>query len=254
MTAALQVGPRIASGVADVLGRMAEAARRSGRDPAAIRLVAVSKGQPADRVREAYAAGARDVGENRVEEGIPKKEALRDLGDLRWHMVGRVQSRKAAGVVSAFDWVHSLDRLKLAHRLDREAVRLGRVLPVLLECSLGGENSKAGWMWESGMDPSPVFRDWEEILSMAGLWVVGLMTIAPQSADPDRPRVVFAGLRSLLARAASSLPGMGHELSMGMTGDFESAVEEGATIIRVGRAIFGTGSQDQRRREADGQR
>jgi uncharacterized pyridoxal phosphate-containing UPF0001 family protein len=102
-----------------------------------------------------------------------------------------------------------LDRLKLAYRLDRESVRRERVLPVLLECNLGGESSKAGWTWESGMDPSPIFRDWEEILTLAGLRVLGLMTIAPQSADPDRPRVVFAGLRMLLARAAASLPGVG---------------------------------------------
>ena len=239
MTAGLEVGPSVAEGVADVLGRVEEAAKRSGRDPAAIRLVAVSKGQPVHRIREAHAAGVRDVGENRIEEGIPKRESLGDLPDLRWHMVGRIQSRKAAGVVSAFDWVQSLDRLKLAHRLDRESVQHERVLPVLLECNLGGETSKAGWTWESGMDPSPIFREWEEIASLAGLSVLGLMTIAPQSMGQDRPRKVFADLRMLLARAAPSLPGMGRELSMGMTEDFESAVEEGATIIRVGRAVFG---------------
>lgn len=239
MTAVLKVGPRVAEGVADVLSRVGEAAKRSGRDPAAIRLVAVSKGQCVRRIREAHAAGVRDVGENRVEEGTPKRESLADLPDLRWHMVGRIQSRKAAGVVSTFDWVQSLDRLKLAHRLDRESVRRGRVMPVLLECNLGGETSKAGWTWEAGVDPSPIFRAWEEIVSLAGLRVLGLMTIAPQSVDRDRPRVVFAGLRILLARAAASLPSMGTELSMGMTEDFESAVEEGSTIIRVGRAIFG---------------
>jgi pyridoxal phosphate enzyme (YggS family) len=253
MTAALEVAPRVAEGVADVLGRLGAAAKRSGRDPAAIRLVAVTKGQPAYRIREAYAAGVRDVGENRIEEGIPKKHGLGDLEDLRWHMVGRIQSRKAAGVVAAFDWVHSLDRLKLAHRLDREAVQTERVLPVLLECNLGGEPSKAGWTWQAGMDPSPVFRDWEEILSLAGLRVQGLMTIAPQSVDRARPREVFAGLRTLLDKAAAAMPGIGRELSMGMTEDFELAVEEGATMIRVGRAVFGEGHTDRPGRETSGE-
>lgn len=238
MTVKLDSGERLAEGVAEVLGRIGDAAKRAGRDPREIRLVAVSKGQSAERVREAHAAGVRDLGENRVEEGIPKRGSLADLPDVQWHMVGRIQSRKASAVASAFDWIHSLDRSKLAHRLDREAVRVGRVLPVFLECNLAGESTKAGWLWGPGSDPSEIFRDWEPILGLRGLRVVGLMTIGQLSADRMQTRAVFAGLRTLLDKASASLPGLGRELSMGMTDDFETAVEEGSTVVRVGRAIF----------------
>lgn len=217
--------------------RMDEAARRSGRKPEAVRLVAVTKGQADRRVRQAYAAGVRDVGENRVEEGGPKRDALADLADLRWHMVGRVQSRKARRVAEAFDVVHSVDRVKLARHLDRGAAETGRILPILLECNLTGEESKAGWRLEVDK-PAAVLGEWEEIGRLSHLQILGLMTMAPWGAPPPVLHRVFGRLRTALGEAAARIPGTWRELSMGMTDDFEAAIEEGATMVRIGRAIF----------------
>ena len=228
----------LAASLAAVRQRTDEAARRAGRDPADVRLVAVTKGVPGPRVREAYAAGVRDVGENRVEEGVPKRDGLADLADLRWHMIGRVQSRKARRVAEAFDIVHSVDRVKLARHLDRASGEAGRVLPVLLECNLSGEEAKAGWRLEGGSIEASVLGEWEEIGRLPNLRLVGLMTLAPWGAPAPVLRRAFGGLRWALEAAASRIPGTWRELSMGMTDDFETAIEEGATMVRIGRAIF----------------
>jgi hypothetical protein len=223
----------LAANLQAVRARIAAAAQRAGRAPDEVTLVAVSKTVPAERVAAAYALGLRDFGENRVEEGLPKQAAL--PGDVRWHMIGHVQSRKAREAARQFALVHSVDSLKLAQRLAREAQAAGRVLPVLLEVNVSGEAAKYGFR------PGATFEaEVAALLALPGLRVRGLMTMAPIVADPDEARPVFAALRALRAVLAARFPQADwRELSMGMTDDFEVAVEEGATLVRVGRAIFG---------------
>jgi len=227
--------------------RIAEAALRAGRDPAEITLIAVTKTHPPEVVLEAYQAGARHFGENRVGEGMAKIPAVRAaLSDPQptWHMVGHVQSRKAQDTVAHFNYVHSVDRLKIARRFSRFAQEAERTLPVLLECNVSGEESKYGFDlpgWErEGVRRDAFFTAVEEILSLPGLAVEGLMTMAPFVADPEIVRPVFASLRALLDALRERFPDHAWvHLSMGMTDDFEVAIEEGATMVRVGRAIFG---------------
>jgi len=222
-----------------VRARIEAAARRVGRSPEEVRLIAVTKGHPAQLVRLAYRAGLRDFGENRVEEAREKQDELADLIDARWHMIGHVQSRKAREVIGSFALLHSLDRPKLAATLDRLAAERDLRLPVLLECNISGEASKDGW------DASAPDRRADLLASMLAaarlprLEVRGLMTMAPWTADEAVLRRVFLGLvrlrEDLSAAGAAALP----ELSMGMTDDFEIAIEEGATMVRIGRGLFG---------------
>ncbi len=237
----------IARNLARVEQRIAEAALRAGRDPAEITLVTVAKTFPAEVVVAAYQAGALHFGENRVEEGavkIPAVHAAIAGPRPTWHMVGHVQSRKAGAVVAHFDYVHSVDRLKIARRLSRFAQEAGRALPVLLECNVSGEETKFGFDlqgWEQdAVKREAFFAAVEESLALPGLSVQGLMTMAPFVADPETVRPVFASLRALLDALRERFPAQDwRHLSMGMTDDFEVAVEEGSTMVRVGRAIFG---------------
>jgi len=237
----------IARNLVLVQQRIAEAALRAGRDPDEVRLVAVAKTFPAEAVVAAYEAGVRHFGENRVEEGMTKIPAVRSTitgPKLTWHMVGHVQSRKARDVVSHFDYVQSLDRLKIAQRLSRFSQEASMTLPVLLECNVSGEETKYGFDlsgWEEDQARREAFfATVEEILALPGLAVRGLMTMAPFVADPQTVRPVFASLRGLLdALRERFAAGDWRHLSMGMTDDFEVAIEEGATMVRVGRAIFG---------------
>jgi pyridoxal phosphate enzyme (YggS family) len=221
--------------------RMAAAAQRAGRDPAQLTLVAVTKTQDPDRIRAAYNLGLRDFGENRVGEAEAKAGHLPD--DIRWHMIGHIQSRKAPRVVPLFETVHSVDSLKLARRLDRVSADRPQPLPVLLECNVSGEASKYGFAadrWAS--DPAQrktLTAACQEIVALPHLQVQGLMTMAPIVPDPEQARPVFARLRQLRDELAALFPqARWQHLSMGMTDDFEIAIEEGATLIRVGRAIF----------------
>ncbi len=222
-----------------VLKRIERAAARSGRAPESVRLVAVSKGFGQRVIRLAHQAGLRDIGENRVEEAEAKQAALEGLQDLRWHMIGTIQSRKAEKVVAAFGMVHSVDRLKIARLLDRHAGAAGVRLPVLLECNVSGEATKAGWplaassIWDAAME------DFKQIVALPHLEVGGLMTMAPLTADPEHVRPVFHRLSELRSALEVKLGCPLPELSMGMTDDFEVAVEEGATLVRIGRALFG---------------
>jgi pyridoxal phosphate enzyme (YggS family) len=230
--------PSFAGRLSSVRARIAAAAERAGRDPAAVRLIAVSKGQPVGRIREARAAGQRDFGENYLEEAEPKIRALPE--DIAWHMIGHVQSRKAAGVCGLFSCVHSVDSLRLAERLSRFASERGRRIGVLLECNVSGEESKSGWPAADPAEWDSLLRAWEPLPALPGISILGLMTMAPYAADPEAARPVFRRLRGLSHRAQALLPqGFGAELSMGMTDDFEAAVEEGATLVRIGRARFG---------------
>ncbi len=237
----------IGHNLARVQERIAEAALRVRRDPAEITLVAVAKTHPAEAVVAAYQAGIRHFGENRVEEGatkIPAVHAAISGPRPTWHMVGHVQSRKAQVVVAHFDTVHSIDRLKIARRLSRFAQEAGRALPVLLECNVSGEETKFGFDlpgWEQDeARRKAFFAVVEEILALPGLSVQGLMTMAPLVTDPETVRPVFASLCSLLDALRERFPAHDwRHLSMGMTDDFEVAVGEGATMVRIGRAIFG---------------
>jgi PLP dependent protein len=229
--------------------RIGEAAARAGRDPSAVQLVAISKTFPPEAILRAYEAGARHFGENRVEDALPKiaavSAALGASASPTWHMVGHVQGRKAGEVLQAFDVLHSLDSARLGERLDRLAVPGRRRLPVLLECNVSGEESKFGFDlagWEH--EPARLAAFVAVIYALADLPALelrGLMTMAPLAADPEDARPVFASLRALRDVLRERCPDCAWpELSMGMTDDFEVAIEEGATMVRVGRAVFGT--------------
>ena len=221
--------------------RIVAAADRVGRDPAGITLVAVTKTQPPAVIQAAYQLGLRHFGENRVEEAGPKLAGLPD--DIIWHMIGHIQGRKAGPVASLFDMVHSLESVKLARRLDRLSEGQPGPLPVLLEFNISGEAGKYGFAadrWpEDGVQRESIFAAVQEIIGLPHLQVQGLMTMAPIVTDAEEARPVFTRLRKLLEELAAAFPqaGLWH-LSMGMTDDFEVAIEEGATLVRVGRAIF----------------
>jgi len=238
----------IESNLSRVRERLGEAALRSGRAPDAVTLVAVTKTFPAEDAAMAYLAGVRHFGENRVEEGqskIPAVEAALAGQHPVWHMVGHVQSRKARDVAAIFDVVQSVDSVRVARRLSRFAVEAGRTLSVLLECNVSGEEAKYGFAaGEWRVDDAQrcgVFSAVAEIVTMPGICVEGLMTMAPVVPDPEQARPVFVRLRDLLHELQDGFPQAAwRHLSMGMTDDFEVAVEEGATMVRIGRAIFGT--------------
>ncbi len=234
---------RLISNVEKVRDRITLAARRAGRDPSEIQLVAVAKTHPPAAVLEAAEAGLTDFGENRIEEAAPKM-TLVARPDLRWHMIGHVQSRKARQVALAgFVLVHSVDSLKLAERLSQAAGEVGRVQPILLECNVSGEAAKSGFEALGGpADWERLLASFAAILRLPGVRVQGLMTLAPIGAASEAARPYFARLRELrdfLAAYLSAEPGAWRTLSMGMTDDFEAAIVEGATLVRVGRAIFG---------------
>lgn len=215
-----------------VLDRIAAAAQRAQRDPAEVALVAVSKTVPADRLRQALAVGLTVLGENRVQEAEAKVELL---PGARWHLVGPLQSNKARRAAAIFEMVHSIDSIDLARRLDGVAgeVRPDRPLPVLLQVNVDRDAAKAGFA------PEAVEPALSELLGLPGLRVAGLMTIGRLVDEPEAARPGFRALRVMSVDLRRRWPALGPELSMGMTDDFEVAVEEGATIIRVGRALFG---------------
>ena len=218
--------------------RVEAAARRAGRDPAAVRIVGAAKRQPAARVAAAVRAGLRDLGENYVQEAISKQAEIKEIlgsdlaGTVRWHGIGHVQTNKARAAALAFDRLHTLDSLRLAAALDREAARAGRVLDALLQVNLSGEPQKSGATADALPEIVAGLRGFEHVRA------VGLMTMP--APDPEAARPVFARLREL-AGALRVRAGGEHlvELSMGMSDDFEVAVEEGATWIRIGTALFG---------------
>ncbi len=225
---------RIAERVAAVRERIAAAAARAGRDPAGITLVAVSKAFPLEAIRAAAASGVTDIGENRVQEAVPKVAAVGR--GVRWHLVGHLQTNKAKTAIRHFDWIQTLDSLRLAEALHKAAEAAGReAVPVLVEVNLEGEASKTGL---PEADLLPLLRS---LAALPRVRVEGLMALPPFLEDPEAVRPHFARLRALAEKArAEGLPHvrMAH-LSMGMSHDFEVAVEEGATMVRVGTAIFG---------------
>lgn len=224
----------VAANVARVHERMQQAAQRVGRDPAAIRLVAAGKTVDAARIRAALAAGVTIVGDNYIQEA---RQKIGQLGQhaAEWHFIGTLQRNKVRYIFDLFSLVHSVDRLGLAEEIHRRAERLGRRMSILLEVNIGGEESK------SGFAPQALLADVEKLVPLSHVDVRGLMTIPPLTATPEEARSFYQELCDLRNRIQSrgidglELP----ELSMGMTADFEIAIEEGATLIRVGTAIFG---------------
>ena len=216
---------------------MVSAAKRAGRAESDVTLMAVSKTFPAESVREAYAAGIRVFGENRVQEFAGKVEALRDLGNAEWHMIGHLQTNKASKAAELFGAVDSVDSLKLARKLNEATAQFGKTLPVLIELNVGGEAAK------TGMDPQS--SELKRLLSSAPqlehLAIRGLMTVPPFTDDPERARPFFRKLRELRDEIANRrLPALSMDiLSMGMSHDFGVAIEEGSTCVRVGTAVFG---------------
>ena len=214
----------ISANLEQVRRRIAAAARSKGRDPAGVRLIAVTKGVPVERIREAIACGVREIGENRVQEA---KEKQAPIGrQVRWHLIGHLQRNKVKPAVELFDWIHSVDSLELVEALKRCGGE--RKLEVLVQVNVSGEAAK------HGCGPEEVKKLAEAVLKSGNLKLSGLMTMAPFSDDPESARPVFRQLRQLRDGIDPSL-----DLSMGMSHDFEVAVEEGATMVRVGTAIFG---------------
>src|SRR5215468_1710035 len=221
--------PAIASDIRGNLERVhaliAGACRRAGRSPADVLLVAVSKTMDADRVRQAIEAGVAALGENRVQEARDKIERLGH--PVPWHLIGHLQTNKARDAVRLFDCIESLDRIELAREVDRRARALGKTLDALIEVNLGDEPQKGG------ARPDEVKPLLDAVAELSGIRVRGLMAIPPAAPDPEQSRPYFRRLREL-----RETTGLAH-LSMGMSADFEVAIEEGATIVRVGTAIFG---------------
>ncbi|MFQ5881158.1 MAG: YggS family pyridoxal phosphate-dependent enzyme [Candidatus Methylomirabilales bacterium] len=215
-----------------VRGRIAAAALRVGRNPGEVLLVAVAKTFPVSAIQEAIAAGISDIGENRVQEAKAKIVELN--APCRWHMVGHLQTNKVRLAVRLFDWIQSLDSLKLAWELEKEGARTGRRVGALVEVNLGQEPSK------SGMAETELFSFLEQAGSLPHLSIEGLMVMPPYDPNPEGVRPYFGRLWRLREEAASRFPQLAlSHLSMGMSHDFEVAVEEGATMVRVGTALFG---------------
>jgi PLP dependent protein len=220
-----------------IQNRIAAAAQRAGRNPGDITLMAVSKTFPPELIREAYSAGLRQFGENRVQEFSAKREALRDLHGAQWHMIGHLQTNKAAKAAELFMAIDSVDSLRLAQKLDDAGQRLGTTLGALIEINAGGEAAKSGL----GFDSAELETLLRAAPSLKHLEFRGLMTVPPFLDDPEQVRPWFRKLRELRDRiAARQLPEVNmNVLSMGMSHDFEVAIEEGSTCVRLGTAIFG---------------
>lgn len=213
--------------------RVSRVARASGRNPSDIRLIAVTKGVPVEAIREAIACGVAEIGENRVQEAVQKRAGL-DL-PVFWHLIGHLQRNKAGTAVERFDWIQSVDSLDLIEELDRRCRERGRAEPlkVLLQVNISGEPTQHGCRPESAEAMAAA------LLSCRNLRWLGLMTIAPYGENPEAARPSFRGLRELGDRLKKRLGWERMELSMGMSHDFEVAVQEGATMLRIGTAIFG---------------
>ena len=225
----------IAERLSEVCARIDAAARGAGRDPSSVRLVAVSKTFPIDAVREAYAAGQRDFGENRVQEALEKIEASADL-DVRWHLLGHLQTNKARKAAPAFAVIQSVDSVDLLRKLDAAAAESGRAPELLVQVDLAGEATKFG------ARPAEVHAILDAAVECRAARVVGVMTLPPIPDMPEESRPWFRRLRDLRDQwLTAGVPApMLREMSMGMSGDYEIAVQEGATMVRVGTAIFGS--------------
>ncbi len=223
----------IAENLSRIKERMAEASIRSGREPSSVKLVGVTKTVDLDRIKEAVSAGLQILGENYVQEARDKIKELKDR--VSWHFVGRLQTNKAKYAVKLFDMIQTVDSFRLAQELNRRAQPLGRTVPIIIQVNLASEVSKGG------VEPSECLSLIRQVSVLENLQIRGLMTMPPFFDQPERARPYFAQLREMSQKIAEAqMEGVEmNELSMGMSGDFEAAIEEGATLIRVGTAIFG---------------
>ncbi|WP_026843277.1 YggS family pyridoxal phosphate-dependent enzyme [Citrifermentans bremense] len=223
----------VAENLGKIRERIRQAALRAGREPDAVRLVAVSKTKPAAAIEEAFACGQQIFGENYVQELVGKKGELPP--EISWHFIGNLQSNKVRQIAGMVDLIHSVDRLSLAAEIDRQWGALGKVCEVLIQVNISQEETKGG------TSSDELFQLVRDVAKLPSLRVVGLMTMPPFFDDPEGARPYFRELRELARKLeAAAIPGVSMlELSMGMSGDFEAAIEEGATLVRVGSALFG---------------
>jgi PLP dependent protein len=220
-----------AENLASIRQRIAEACARAGRSADSVELVAVSKNHPPESIREAAECGQKLFGENRVQEGKLKTSLC--PGHLRWHMIGHLQSNKARDAVHFFQMIESVDSLSLAQEINKWADKFAKTMPILLEVNVAGESSKFGYK------PDALLAELEQINALPKIEIHGLMTVAPWAEDPEKVRPVFRQMRELKEQCENILGAPLPHLSMGMSGDFEVAIEEGATMIRIGTALFG---------------
>lgn len=220
--------------------RIIKSSKMLGRNPDTIRLVVVTKTQSLSTIQAVINAGATDLGENYVSDAIPKIQELENNKNIEWHMIGHVQSRKAELVCNYFDYLHSLDSLRLAEKFCKVLVALNKTLPIWLEFNTSGEESKSGWNIHKEIYWDNILPDLEKILSLPNLIILGAMSVPPYSKNPEESRQYFRKLRKFRDFIVSHFQLSGfRELSMGMSGDFEIAIQEGSTCVRIGQAIFG---------------
>jgi len=220
----------IADNLKSVRQRIARCCERSGRPPDAVKLVCVTKEADIEDIQTAILSGAGDIGENRVQDAVLKHKAIGTR--VNWHLIGHLQTNKAKDAVRIFSLIHSVDSIRIAEAIDKEAARIGKVQDVLLQVNTSGESTKFG------ASPEDVDDILEECALYGNINIKGFMTIAPETGDPESVRRYFRALCELRDRTSLARDAKYDELSMGMTGDFEVAVEEGSTIVRIGRAVF----------------
>jgi hypothetical protein len=230
---------RIRENYQSVQERIAAAAKRVGRDPKSIHLVAVTKGQPVEAIETLYSLGQRPFGENRIQEGQTKASQLKTFTDIHWHMIGQLTNRDTVGLVKSFHFLHALTSEKIAAQINEFSRYRGVPFPVLLEFNVSGETQKGGWLADDESRWTSLLPVVERIAAMPFLDVQGLMAMAPFNDDPEAARPYFARLRLLRDWLSERLVEINlPQLSMGMSQDFETAVEEGSTLLRIGSAIF----------------
>lgn len=221
----------LAENLTQIQQRIKAACERAGRDPSSVTLLAVSKGHPPEAIREAMELGLQFFGESKIQEA--KVKIPQCPGRARWHLIGHLQTNKARDAVQFFEMIHSVDSLHLAEEINKRAEQMAKFMPVLIEVNLAGEASKFGYK------PDSLLAELNHLNALQRLEIHGLMTMASWSPDPERARPVFRALRELKSRCEDKLGAPLQHLSMGMSGDFEPAIEEGATLVRIGTSLFG---------------
>lgn len=231
---------QIQSNYAQVMEKVAQAAQRVGRQPSSVKLIVVTKSHPLETAIAAIEAGARFLGENYADEGLEKVRSIGAIPGLEWHMIGHVQSRKVSDVVRSFSLIHSVDSIKLAEKINRVAEELSWIQDVLIQVNVSGEESKFGFScWKDEQIPD-LEGALQNMISLRNLRIMGLMTIPPFVEEGEKSRPFFQRIRQIRDHLSQAIPSSSlMELSMGMSADYEIAIEEGATLVRVGTAILG---------------